>query len=190
MADVDGDFATEIIVPRTPSGGCPAVDPIFPNSGTFVAKTGFIIYRDPMDRWANSRPVWNQHAYYITHITDDARVPPASEALNNWQVPELRAGKIDLQAEVCNRGTNPVQDGVVVQFLETTDPNQPIEDAKVVCETMTTKLLLPGQCEIVGCTADLQGAGNLYVDVDPEDKIADCHPGNNFGADALGLCPG
>ncbi len=222
VADVDGDFATEIIVPRTPYGGCPAVDPIFPNSGTFEAKTGFIIYRDPMDRWANSRPVWNQHAYYITHITDDARVPKASEALNNWQVPELnnfrqnsqgsigqlniadltveltdlgnlcllRAGSVDLQAEVCNRGTNPVQDGVVVQFLETTDPNQPIEDAKVVCETMTTKLLLPGQCEIVGCTADLQGGGNIYVDVDPEDKIADCHPGNNFGADALGLCPG
>ena len=59
-----------------------------------------------------------------------------------------RAGQIDLQAEVCNRGTNPVQDGMVVQFLETTDPNQPIKDAKVVCETTTTKLLLPGQCEI------------------------------------------
>jgi len=77
-----------------------------------------------------------------------------------------------------------------VEFLETTDANQPVEDAKVVCETMTTKLLLPGQCEIVGCTADLQGGGNVYVDVDPEDKIADCHPGNNFGADALDLCPG
>ncbi|MBK9755932.1 MAG: hypothetical protein IPO88_21005 [Nannocystis sp.] len=103
---------------------------------------------------------------------------------------EQMGGQIDLQAEVCNRGTNPVQDGVVVQFLETTDPNAPIEDAKVVCETVTTKLLLPGECEIVVCSADLMGGGNIYVDVDPEDKIADCHPGNNLGADAFGLCPG
>ena len=162
------------------------------------------------------------HPYYITHVSDTATIPKASETENNWQVPGLNnfrqnsqgsigalniadltveltdlgnlceqmGGQIDLQAEVCNRGTNPVQDGVVVQFLETTDPNAPIEDAKVVCETVTTKLLLPGECEIVVCSADLMGGGNIYVDVDPEDKIADCHPGNNLGADAFGLCPG
>ncbi len=222
VADVDGDFATEIVVPRTPFGGCPAVDPIFPGSGKFEAKTGFIIYRDPMDRWANSRPVWNQHPYYITNIGDDGRVPRASMTKNNWQQSNLnnfrqnsqgsigqlniadltveltdlgslclqRGGTIDMQAEVCNRGTNPVQDGVVVQFLETDTVEQPVEDAKVVCETTTTMLLQPGQCELVTCTADLKGGGNIYVDVDPEDKIADCHPGNNLGADALGLCPG
>ncbi len=222
VADVDGDFATEIVVPRTNFNGCPKVDPIFPNSGMTSSRTGFIIYRDPMDRWANSRPVWNQHPYYITHITDDARVPKASETQNNWQVPGLNnfrqnsqggigqlniadltveltdlgtlceqmGGNIDLQAEVCNRGTNPVQDGVVVQFLETTDPNQPVDQAKIVCEAATTKLLLPGECETVVCSADLVGGGNVYVDVDPEDKIADCHPGNNLGADAFGLCPG
>jgi len=162
------------------------------------------------------------HPYYITHVSENATIPKASETQNNWQVPGLNnfrqnsqgsigalniadltveltdlgnlceqmGGQIDLQAEVCNRGTNPVQDGVVVQFLETTDPNAPIEDAKVVCETVTTKLLLPGECEIVVCSADLMGGGNIYVDVDPEDKIADCHPGNNLGADAFGLCPG
>ena len=70
VADVDGDFATEIVVPRTPYNACPKVDPIFPMSGDFMARTGFVIYRDPMDRWANSRPVWNQHPYYITHINN------------------------------------------------------------------------------------------------------------------------
>ncbi|MCY1009189.1 hypothetical protein OV079_27215 [Nannocystis pusilla] len=80
IADVDGDFATEIVVPRTPAGGCPATDPLFPEGGPFKASTGFAIYRDPMDRWANSRPVWNQHVYSVTHVTDDARVPPCSES--------------------------------------------------------------------------------------------------------------
>jgi hypothetical protein len=222
VADVDGDFATEIVVPRTNFNACPAVDPIFPNSGTFSSRTGFIIYRDPLDRWANSRPVWNQHPYYVTHITDDARVPPSGQTENNWQVEglnnfrqntqgsfgklniadltveltdlgklcEMQGGAIDLQAEVCNRGTNPVQDGVTVVFLETTDPNQMVEDATIVCQAATTKLLLPGECEIVGCAGELKGGGNIYVDVDPEDKIADCHPGNNLGADAFELCPG
>jgi hypothetical protein len=54
---------------------------------------------------------------------------------------------------------------------------------------MTTMLLEPGECEIVQCLTMLSGAGNVYVDVDPEDKVADCHPGNNLGADAVGLCP-
>jgi len=222
IADVDGDFATEIVVPRTNFNACPAVDPIFPNSGTFSSRTGFVIYRDPQDRWANSRPVWNQHPYYITHVTDDARIPRASETQNNWQVPglnnfrqntqgefgklniadltveltdlgklcELKPGQTELQAEVCNRGTNPVQDGVSVEFLETTDPQQMVEDALLVCKAVTTKLLLPGECEIISCSGDLKGGGNVYVDVDPEDQIADCHPGNNLGAGSFELCPG
>jgi hypothetical protein len=222
IADVDGDFATEIVVPRTAYNACPAKDPLYPDSGAFSAKNGFIIYRDPQDRWANSRPIWNQHQYSVVHIEDNARVPKASALQNNWQIDDLNnlrqntqgsAGKLqiadltvelqdlgmlcdfeggtkELVAEVCNRGTNPVTDGVVVHFLETTDINQGVEEAVLICEAKTSKLLMPGDCEVVSCTADVKGGGNIYVDVDPEDVIADCHPGNNLGADALGLCPG
>jgi hypothetical protein len=102
----------------------------------------------------------------------------------------FEGGTKELQAEVCNRGTNSVVDGVVVQFLETMDPDQGVDEAVVVCEAQTTKLLKPGDCEVVTCTAELGGTGNIFVDVDPEDLIADCHPGNNLGADAFGLCPG
>jgi hypothetical protein len=49
---------------------------------------------------------------------------------------------------------------------------------------------IPGECEIIQCSAELKGGGNIFVDVDPEDKIADYHPGNNLGAGALGICPG
>jgi hypothetical protein len=222
IADVDGDFATEIIVPRSSFDQCPPVDPLFAGSGPFKAASGFVIYRDPEDRWANSRPVWNQHAYSVAHIGDDLRVPKASEFVNNWQTPglnnfrqnaqgglgflkvadltvelldlgalcDLRAGNKVLQAEVCNRGTNPVQDGVDVAFLETDDPNKGPEEAVVVCKATTNKLLQPGECETVACNAELSGMGNVYVDVDPEDTIADCHPGNNLGADTFELCPG
>lgn len=222
IADVDGDFATEIVVPRTSHGvACPPVDPLFPDSGMFNLKSGFAIYRDPLDRWANSRPIWNQHVYSVTHVTDDGRVPRLSEYVNNWQTDGLNnlrqnsqgatgalqvadltveltdpgalcdfeGGEVVLQAEVCNRGTNPVQDGVLVEFYKTETLNQTIDEATVACSAMTTMLLEPGECEIVQCLTMLSGAGNVYVDVDPEDKIADCHPGNNLGADAVGLCP-
>ncbi len=222
IADVDGDFATEIIVPRASFNQCPAVDPLFADSGPFKAASGFVIYRDPEDRWANSRPVWNQHAYSVTHIGDDLRVPKVSEFENNWQTPglnnfrqnaqgglgflkvadltvelldlgalcELRGGNKVLQAEVCNRGTNPVQDGVEVAFLETDDPNKGPDEAVVVCTATTNKLLQPGECEVVACNAELGGQGSIYVDVDPKDTIADCHPGNNLGAGTFALCPG
>ena len=222
IADVDGDFATEIVVPRASYNACPPVDPLFAASGPFKAASGFVIYRDPEDRWANSRPVWNQYAYSVTHIGDDLRVPKASEFVNNWQTPglnnfrqnaqgglgflkvadltvelldlgalcDLRAGNKVLQAEVCNRGTNPVQDGVTVAFLQTMTPDQTVDEATLACSAQTTMLLEPGECEIVQCQTMLNGSGNVFVDVDPEDKIADCHPGNNLGADAFEVCPG
>ena len=43
--------------------------------------------------------------------------------------------------------------------------------------TATTKVLYPGECEVVMCDAVLGGKGNIFVDVDPDDKIAYCwHP--------------
>lgn len=50
--------------------------------------------------------------------------------------------------------------------------------------------MLSGECEIVACVGQLNGEGNMYVEVNPEDKVADCHPGNNLGADAFEVCPG
>lgn len=77
-----------------------------------------------------------------------------------------------------------------MHFLPTTDPDQPVDEATLVCGAKTTKLLLPGECEMVSCMGMFIGGGNVFVDVDPEDTIADCHPGNNHGADALCICPG
>ncbi len=92
VADVDADFATEIVVPL---GGddldltCPEYDPLFPGGEPSEPGTGFVVLRDPEDRWASSRPIWNQHVYSITHITDDAQVLPASEVEPNWLTPGL-----------------------------------------------------------------------------------------------------
>ncbi len=221
IVDVDGDFATEIVVARTDSNlSCPVTDPLLPTT-PFVQQGGFVILRDPEDLWAASRPIWNQHAYSITHVTDDAQVPQSSQMPPNWTQPGLnnfrqntqgdlgilhiadltvvlsnvgnlcagQSGTTTLEARVCNRGTNPVQDGVTVQFLEADASSDGGLPGTVVCETETTTLLKPGECEEITCTGDLSGQNDVYVVVDPEGSIADCHPGNNDGAGALALCP-
>ena len=229
VADVDGDFATEIVAVRTSSNiTCPSPDPLFPASGPWVSKPGFLVIRDPEDRWVSSRPIWNQHAYSITHVTDDGRVVQSSQVLRNWEQPGMNnfrqnaqgalgklaladltvelsdldavcSGKtqtVGLQARVCNRGTNPVQDGAEIVFyqLPTSDAGPPdgaFEDggaATLLCGAETSTLLQPGDCTVVTCTALVDGDKDIYVVADPSGGIADCHPGNNTGAGSGRLC--
>lgn len=212
IADVDGDFATEIVVARTNYIACPATDPLFAGGPMFSPSNGFLVLRDPEDRWASSRPIWNQHAYSVTHVTDDGRVVRTRDWRPNWIVPGLNnfrqntqgdlgvlniadltvvffdvaaicsatlpAG-LPLRARVCNRGTNPVRDGVAVEFRE---------GAALGCATVTTRLLRPGECEEVSCTATVTDADALIVVVDPADEIADCRPGNDEGVPPTRLC--
>lgn len=221
VADVDGDFATEVVVARTPRGGCDDPDPLFPESGSFQQKAGFVILRDPEDRWVSSRPIWNQHAYSVTHVTDDARIPRSSDVENNWEVEGLnnfrqnvqgeldrqaladltvelanldglcagKSGSIDVAAQVCNRGTNPVQDGALVAFFARA-ADEPNADGKKLCEVATETLLDVGDCTVVECTGDLDADHDVFVVVDPDGEIADCHPGNNDAAGSLVVCQG
>lgn len=219
IVDVDGDFATEIVASRAANGGgCPSPDPLFPASGDFVQAGGIVIYRDPDDQWASSRPIWNQHAYSVTHVTDDGLIPPSALTLNNWEQPGMNnfrqnvqgaldvlaladltvelanldeicagdGGVITIAAEVCNRGTAPVQDGALVQFIwsDTADP----ADGTLICEAATDVLLQPGECTLVECSGTVPAEANVFVSVDPDGLIADCHPGNNDGASTLELC--
>ncbi|HRQ38150.1 MAG TPA: PKD domain-containing protein [Chloroflexota bacterium] len=62
LGDVDGDGLAEVVV----SGS----DGIF------------IIGHD--GRWADSRPIWNQHNYHVTNINDDWSVPISEQ--NSWEL--------------------------------------------------------------------------------------------------------
>jgi hypothetical protein len=68
IADVDGDGESEIIVP---CGG----------GHEDERSNGFYVLGGAQG-WASSRPVWNQHAYSITHIDDNLRV--VSPTPSNW----------------------------------------------------------------------------------------------------------
>ncbi len=201
IVDVDGDFATEIV---------------YGNSD------GITILREPDDLWVSSRPIWNQHAYSITHVTDQGKVRRTRDWLNNWESPGLnnfrqntqgelgalaladltveldkiqalcdgKTGPIPLFAKVCNRGTNPVQDGAEVAFFAKPKDADKDEPGTKLCDSATETLLDVGGCTIVECEATVPKRNDVFVLVDPDGKIPDCHPGNNDGSGSAVLCLG
>ena len=206
IVDVDGDFHTEIVSAVNDyagSLGCPATDPLFP-AASFVTNHGIVVLRDPEDRWASSRPVWNQHAYAVTHVGDHGEIPKTSDVAINWKDPSLNnfrqnvQGSLDplgqpdltaggevgavkcdgtlatLEARVCNRGTLPMVSGTEVTFYDG------MAGGPELCTAQIPKVLGVAECTIVSCQADLGGKKlDIYVLVDPASMTKECHEMNN-----------
>lgn len=206
IVDVDGDYRTEIVSAVNDYAGtlgCPATDPLFP-SAAFSTNHGIVVLRDEQDRWAASRPVWNQHAYAVTHVGDHGETPKSSAVALNWKQtglnnfrqnvqgdldalgePDLTAGgdvgavKCDgtlatIEARVCNRGTLPMVSGTEVSFFRDN------ENGSVLCTAPIPQALKVGECTIVSCQADLKGdTVDVFVKVDPQSLSKECHENNN-----------
>jgi hypothetical protein len=73
IADVDGDDNAELLVAQNTTCG-------------FGSFAGLRLYRDKKDGWVNTRRLWNQHAYSITHVNEDGTLPthPATAWLSGF----------------------------------------------------------------------------------------------------------
>ncbi|MCH2108574.1 MAG: hypothetical protein MK135_04550 [Polyangiaceae bacterium] len=65
--------------------------------GADASLTGIRVLRDRLDRWASSRPIWNQHAYTVTNVSADTSVPSSSERSENWLVSDLNNFRANVQ---------------------------------------------------------------------------------------------
>lgn len=103
IADVDGDFHTEIVASTNDyvvSGlGCPEHDPLRPST-RYRSSHGIVVLRDTMDRWAASRRIWNQHAYAITHVGDLGEIPRSTAVARNWRTPGLNNFRQNVQGDL------------------------------------------------------------------------------------------
>ncbi|KPA12587.1 PKD domain protein, partial [Candidatus Magnetomorum sp. HK-1] len=80
VVDVDNDNSAEIVV------SC--------NSYVSGNVNGIRVYKDETDHWVNTRKIWNQHAYVITNVHDDGRIPKTP--INNWETyNNFRQNQID-----------------------------------------------------------------------------------------------
>lgn len=148
--------------------------------------TGVRVLRDQLDRWSSSRAIWNQHAYSITNVNDNATVPATGKwnqnflqaGLNNYRQNEqgdipptsladvtsdtlecaLMGDKSVLSAEVCNRGIKTVGAGLKAAFYKG-DP----KDKMVLCVATTEAALESEQCVVVSCEVMGQVMGQVTV---------------------------
>jgi hypothetical protein len=170
---------------------------------------GIRVLSDSLDRWVNTRRIWNQHAYSVTNVDDDGTIPRTRDWLRNWEVSNLNnfrqnapgegigdgqvptpdltvrsaavtcGGEVTITADVCNRGTEPVAPGVPVAIYQAGVP-------AAVCATVTEEEMQPGECTEVACSfAASDGDHVVVVDDDGagEGANSECRGGNN----ALGV---
>jgi hypothetical protein len=112
IVDVDGDYHAEIVfISNDYSGVTNTCDA---NWEDFDAENGsehgILIAEDAENRWVSTRPVWNQHAYYVTNVCDgidDSLCPgrvnkagaiPIGQK-NNWELDYMNNYRQNVQGE-------------------------------------------------------------------------------------------
>ncbi len=174
-------------------------------------QVGIRILADSVDRWTSTRSIWNQHAYSVTNIDQAGKVPRTSEWLQNWKqaglnnyrqnspgegippgaVPDLTIKQASAEclaittvsAEVCNRGTEPVAEGIPVSFYAA-------NTMVLRCTAETTERMFPGICTTVSCNwGGAPGDGIVVVDDNGDGSgiNLECREDNNQLAFAV--CP-
>jgi hypothetical protein len=194
----DADCGGDGFVCADPIAGPSAAGQVCRASHPGVDLQGVRVLADGVDRWVNTRPIWNQHAYSVTNVDTGGAVPRTSQWLRNWTqaglnnfrqnspgdgqtagaIPDLTVhdaqvacdGGPTITAEVCNRGTEPVAPGLPVAVYG--------EGGDLRCEATSTDRLLPGACLSVSCTwTGPAGEGRVVVDADGANL--ECREDNN-----------
>jgi hypothetical protein len=202
VADVNGNRSAEIVVTLN-SSACPATDPLFP-SARFSSESGLLVLRDAAASWANSRPIWNQHAYHVTHVTERGTIPRTSVVTRNWRAAGLNTFRANTQGmfpafgladltvrpagvamscrgleatvpvTVCNRGRGPANNPARVR-VRAGGPMGP-----EVCAVTAPAPIESGACVDVRCTGTLRSlAEDLHVTVDDDGAQPECVERNN-----------
>jgi hypothetical protein len=207
VADVDGDFNTEIVSTVNDYGAltCAATDPLFP-AAAYAQSHGVVVLRDELDRWAASRPVWSQHPYAVTHVGDRGETPKTSAVKLNWREPGLNNFRQNVQGDLEADGqadltvsgdARKIECEGTVGRLEAEICNRgtkPMgsgtdvsfhkgdENGETLCAIPIAEILGVGECTRVSCDAEL---GEEHIDmtvvVDPSNETAECWEKNNLG---------
>jgi hypothetical protein len=202
----DADCGGDGFVCRDPIAGPSAAGQVCRASNPGPATAfGVRVLADQVDRWVNTRTIWNQHAYSVTNIDENGIVPRTSQWLRNWTQdglnnfrqnvpgdglgvglsPDLTVrgatvtcipGGARVAVEVCNRGTEPVARGLPVAVYGGDPPGA------LGCAATTELALVPGACQTVSC--DWLGAGAVGTVIVDDDGMGvstnlECHEDNN-----------
>jgi len=196
IADVDGDGATEIIVSS--------------NDMWWEGWNGVTVIGDADDSWTPARPIWNQFAYHITNINNDATIPAVqTENWLSWN--NFRAGgneygpshwMVDVQpvdAEVCTDECDAGRALVTVAVEnEGLLPASPVvvslrvgseAGPEVARESVSWLDAGGGAWTAVITVASEDWSGPLFAVVDADGALLECDEGDNVFALGGWPCP-
>ncbi len=184
IADVDADGSTEIVIAS--------------NDYAREGWHGITVIGDADNSWAPARTVWNQAAYHITNVEDDATIPAVQqpnwltwnsfraggspEGPEHWMadltvgeaelcLTECFAGEVVIQVPVENTGLRTVSQ-VVIGLYRDWD--------RVDADTVSD--LEPGDVAWAGpfrLSEQDWGEHELRAEVDDTDEVEECDEGNN-----------
>ncbi|MDX9719690.1 MAG: VCBS repeat-containing protein [Myxococcota bacterium] len=175
-----------------------------------VGMTGIRVLRDRLDRWASSRPMWNQHVYTVTNIMDSGLVPRSSfwaqnfrtTGLNNFrqnvqgstgadEVPDI-TGRFDAD-KVCNYvGLEVLLYGHVCnRGLRAVGAAMPATfyrgdpaNGEILCTSYTAGPVPVGDCMEVSCEIDEAVTGEVTMVVNDDGQggrtTVECNEDNNM----------
>lgn len=207
VADVDNDGQADIIVASN------AYSTTCPDDSS--RQSGIRVFGSASGSWARTRPIWNEHTYHVTNVSESGKVPAVEPS--NWTQPGLNDYRFNRQsgsafaapdavvvrvapqcgtayglvATVRNVGTAPLPPGVTVGFYVGTAPN-----GTSLGTAVTTKALYPAEAENVILELGSQpgavtGGTPVYAVVDDETPTHawhECRQDNNTSAPASGRC--
>lgn len=186
-----------------PGNVCRAVHP------PGASLVGIQVLRDRLDRWASSRPIWNQHAFATTNISDDGLVPRTSSWIQPFTIGGPNAFRANAQGGIGNEAypdaTSRLEPtlacrrdgpGANLTGMVCNRGGRPIgagmpavfadDDPDLLCETLANEQLPPGACLEVTCRADRTPRGELRlianIDAEGAASTIECLATNNESA--------
>jgi len=200
VADVDGDGqANVVVVSNARYREC--------LEGPETAISGVRVYGSAEGDWVRTRRVWNQHAYHITNVNEDATIP--RQETPNWDDPDLNNFRLNRQpgnalaaadavlaltplcsesaitATVRNLGESVIPAGATVRVYRGI-PSATPDAADQLAEVVTSRALYPAQAEAltVPLTADdaqailFEGSETAWGRVSVPEGLQECRTGN------------
>jgi len=165
---------------------------------------GIRIYADAQNRWADSRGIWNQHAYAVTNVNDDGTIPSAAQARHNWLTQGLNNFRQNVQGGLTplaaahlsisfDRATCTADGGFIADVLATVCnrgasgvvSGVPVQFSDLagdsICSASTSAPLAPGACVQVQCDGPVPTSPGtkLVAVVDPDATTRPCDGASN-----------
>ena len=183
-------------------------------AGESIGTNGIRVFASPDRDWVATRPIWNQHTYHITNVSETGEIPRLERA--NWSVPGLNNFRLNVQPGATNL-PDPVPVDLAVDLTQCSEAlvlNFRIENRgwsavpigtpvgvyvfdgsmfNLLTTATTTRVLLPGESEPFTATFDLGGREPTetvrfrVVANDGGATILECRPANNQ-AEVSGSC--